>query len=448
MGASSVARLTLAWVDFREWAWWRLPMLLRWYVGIAVLTFVGFVGYATSQTTWHSADLIKYSLLLGCGVIAVVSKPGKAYDLGGLTRDFLSAWVLTVAVVLPPVYALVTPIPLQILTQLRIQRGVVYRRAFTVAVMGLSYGAASLVFRMFPASFAGGSIGSGKHALTWVLAVVVCEFVGGRGHHILILGAIKLSDPSVKLRELVPDRKGLQADLAESDLGILITIVVGVNVVLALVAIPSVLLIRRFMMHEQLLAQSRIDTKTGLLNAATWEAEAANEVVRAIRTRSPLSVALIDIDHFKAVNDTHGHLVGDKALRAVSDAIQEGLRSYDRAGRFGGEEFVVLLPQARQADAASVAERLRTRIAAMAIPVDDSDPEGKHVRLTVSVGVAALNDHTEALNDLMAAADAALYHAKQTGRNRTCIVETGPQVDLSAPAATVTAKSAVPTRSA
>ena len=103
---------------------------------------------------------------------------------------------------------------------------------------------------------------------------------------------------------------------------------------------PTVLLARRFMMHAQLLAKSRIDTKTGLLNAATWESEAAAEIARAVRTRSPLSVALIDIDHFKAVNDTYGHLAGDTALRAVSDALREQLRSYDLAGRFGGEEFV------------------------------------------------------------------------------------------------------------
>jgi diguanylate cyclase (GGDEF)-like protein len=131
-----------------------------------------------------------------------------------------------------------------------------------------------------------------------------------------------------------------------------------------------------------------------------------------------LSVALIDIDHFKAVNDTHGHLVGDTVLRAVTDAIQEHLRSYDLAGRFGGEEFVVLLPQARVADAISIAERLRTRVAAMAIPIAADKPD-KHVRLTISVGVASLNEHTHELTDLMAAADAAMYIAKQSGRNRT-----------------------------
>ena len=90
--------------------------------------------------------------------------------------------------------------------------------------------------------------------------------------------------------------------------------IVGLNPVLAVVAVPTVLLVRRFMMHAQLLAKSRIDTKTGLLNASTWESEAVAGIARAARASIPLSVALIDIDHFKRVNDTHGHLAEDRAL--------------------------------------------------------------------------------------------------------------------------------------
>jgi diguanylate cyclase (GGDEF)-like protein len=374
--------------------------------------------FAASQTTWRISDLLKYALLLGCGIVAVTAKPREGYRMGGMTRDFLSAWVLPVAVLLPPVYAMMAPIPLQILTQLRVHKGFVYRRVFTVAAMGLCYGAASVVFRAFPPSFAGGVIGLGMHAVTWALAVAACEIVGGRGHNLLIALAVKISDPSVKLLGLELDREALKADFAEFDLGVMITIVVGISPLLEIFAVPTVLLIRRFMMHEQLLAQSRIDTKTGLLNSSTWETEAATEVERARRTGSPLSVALIDIDHFKAVNDTHGHLVGDTVLRAVTDAIREDLRSYDIAGRFGGEEFVVLLPQARESDAISIAERLRTRVAAMAIPIAEDKP-GEHVRLTISVGVASLTEHTSELTDLMAAADAAMYIAKQSGRNRT-----------------------------
>jgi diguanylate cyclase (GGDEF)-like protein len=230
--------------------------------------------------------------------------------------------------------------------------------------------------------------------------------------------AVKVADPHVRLLKLELTREALLADFAEFDLGIILTIVAGVSPVLEVFAVPTVLLIRRFLMHEQLLAQSRIDTKTGLLNSFTWETEASIEVARALRTQMPLAVALIDIDHFKAVNDTHGHLVGDKVLRAVTDAIQEHLRAYDLAGRFGGEEFVLLLPNAREPDAISIAERLRRHVEAMKIPVGD-DESGPSVTLTISVGVSALNSHTRELNDLMSAADAAMYFAKQSGRNRT-----------------------------
>ena len=202
----------------------------------------------------------------------------------------------------------------------------------------------------------------------------------------------------------------------------LITVVVAVNPVLAVFAVPTVLLVRRFMMHAQLLAQARVDTKTGLLNSSTWELEATAEINRAVRTGSPLALALVDIDHFKVVNDTYGHLVGDKALRAVTDALSSQLRSYDLAGRFGGEEFAVLLPQAREVDALAVAERLRRHIAGMSIPVNDNSPTGPCVRLTISVGVAALDGVSRELTDLLAAADAALYHAKETGRNKTHVI--------------------------
>ncbi len=351
-----------------------------------------------------------------------------------MTRDFLTVWVLPVAILLPPVYAMVTPVPLYVLTQWRVHQGVVYRRVFSGAGISLAYGAASLVFRAFPASFAGPHIGTGLHALTWTAAVAICEIIGGRGNHFLIVGAIKLTDPSIRLADLELNREALQGDFAEFDLGVLITIVVAVNAVLAVFAVPTVLLARRFIMHAQLVAQSRIDTKTGLLNAATWEQEAAVEIARAVRTGTPLALALVDIDHFKAVNDTYGHLVGDKALRAVADGLPSQLRVYDMAGRFGGEEFVLLLPHARESDALSVAERLRAHIAALSIPVNDADESGPCVKLTISVGVAALDGESRELAEMLAAADAALYYAKETGRNKTHVITASAHVRPSCPA--------------
>jgi diguanylate cyclase (GGDEF)-like protein len=147
----------------------------------------------------------------------------------------------------------------------------------------------------------------------------------------------------------------------------------------------------------------------------------------------PLAVALVDIDHFKVVNDTYGHLAGDKALRAVTDAMRSQLRGSDMAGRFGGEEFVLLLPQAREQDALNVAERLRAHIASLSIPVDDDDETGPCIRLTISVGVASLDGESRELTDLLAAADSALYHAKETGRNKTHVVSAGLRALLPAP---------------
>jgi diguanylate cyclase (GGDEF)-like protein len=417
MQASSATRRLRTRIDVRAWAWWQLPAPLKVYVGAPpILCFITAI-YAAATTTWHALDVGKFALLLGCGLVSVVATPAFAHLKGGVVRDFLTVWVLPIAILLPPIYAMVAPVPLLWLTQRTVHRGVVYRRVFTAGAMGLAYGAASVMFRMFPASIAGGSIGTGTHALTWALAVCACEIAGWLIHHVMIVIAIKLTDPTATLMALALNPESLKADFAQVDLGILVAVAVGANPFLAICGVPTVLLARRFMMHAHLLARSRMDAKTGLLNSSTWENEADAEIARAVRTRSPIVVALIDIDHFKAVNDTYGHLVGDIALKAVAAAIRGELRSYDLAGRFGGEEFVVLLPRTTEADAMVIAERLRTHIAATPIPIGDD--VGTCVRLTVSLGIAALDGTARELTDLLAAADSALYYAKDNGRNKT-----------------------------
>lgn len=406
--------------------------MLRAYVGVVPFTAFVAIVVAATQTQWTGADLAKFFLLLSCGLVSVAATPRIAYGQGGVVRDFLTVWVLPIAILLPPVYAMLAPIPLLVVTQWYIHRGIVYRRVFTAGAMGLSYGAASLIFHELPASFAGPHIGGGLHAFTWAVAVLCCEVVGWLGHHLLIVAAIKLTDPTARVTTLVLNREALHADFAQIDLGVLTTVVVAVSPILAIFAVPTVLLVRRFLIHAQLVAQSRYDAKTGLLNVSTWESEATLELVRAARTRSPVALALIDIDHFKTVNDTYGHLVGDKVLRAVADALRSQLREYDLAGRFGGEEFVILLPQTTENDGRTVAERLRAHIAGMSVPADDSD-NATRITLTISVGVASLDGTRQELTDLLAAADAALYYAKQAGRNRTHVYTTA-QAPVSVPA--------------
>jgi diguanylate cyclase (GGDEF)-like protein len=363
-----------------------------------------------------------------CGMISVASTPRIMYTFPGVTRDFSSIWVLPAAILLPPFYAAIVPISFSVVLNVFVHRGILHRAVFSAAAQSLSYAAASVAFRWFPISVAGNAVGTGVHAFTWCLVVATCEVLGGRAQHFLIVGAVKLSNPMMKMWKIELDRDSLQALFVEIDLGVLITLAVAVSPGLVVIAVPTVLLVRRFMVFPILEAQSRTDAKTGLLNVSTWESEAGTELSRSIRNRNPAAVCLIDIDHFKKVNDTYGHLVGDRVLKAVAGALTSQSRDYDRAGRFGGEEFVLLLAQTGEEDAKRIAQRLRAYVESLEIPVEDR-PDAPTIGVTVSIGVTALQrGQSHELTDLLAAADSAMYHAKQAGRNSVAFAP--PAVDM------------------
>ena len=140
---------------------------------------------------------------------------------------------------------------------------------------------------------------------------------------------------------------------------------------------------------------------------------------------------MLDLDHFKIVNDTFGHLAGDMVLATVAKALSGFLREGDLVGRFGGEEFVILLPRTTAGEAHQITERLRARVAQLTTPADDR-PGSSPLQVTISIGVAAMESARRDLEDLLAAADHALYEAKQAGRNcvRT-LSDTTPMTGLS-----------------
>ena len=221
------------------------------------------------------------------------------------------------------------------------------------------------------------------------------------------------------IREVIGGTEGLYNDLAELSVGVLVAACAALTPVALIVALPCGTMLQRSASHAQLRRASRTDAKTGLLSAAAWEKEAAVQIARARRTHSPLAVAMIDLDHFKAVNDTYGHLVGDAVLKSTAAAITARLRAYDLAGRFGGEEFSVLLPSSDASEALATAERLRATLGEITVP--GSGDGGELQRITVSIGVASLDDGTTGLIGLLTAADAALYQAKRSGRNAVCL---------------------------
>ncbi|WP_051341351.1 GGDEF domain-containing protein [Azospirillum halopraeferens] len=160
------------------------------------------------------------------------------------------------------------------------------------------------------------------------------------------------------------------------------------------------------------------DPLTGAHNRRYFIDAAEQEIARARRAGRPVALLALDIDHFKRINDTHGHAVGDDALRAFTATCRTGLRAGDVFGRLGGEEFAVFLPDTDAAAACAVAERLRAGTAATVVPAGAAE-----LRFTVSIGVAACAHAEGTVDTLLSRADRALYGAKAAGRNRVAVAD-------------------------
>jgi diguanylate cyclase (GGDEF)-like protein/PAS domain S-box-containing protein len=162
------------------------------------------------------------------------------------------------------------------------------------------------------------------------------------------------------------------------------------------------------------------DPLTGVYNRLELIRRLREEISRARRYRRQVSAFLLDVDHFKRINDRHGHRAGDAALRLLVQGLEEESRRSDYIARFGGEEFVVILPETAPGKALELAQRLRGRVQHSPLEL----PDGQILHLTVSIGVAAFPDHADDWEELIEAADLAMYQAKQRGRNRVEMTET------------------------
>jgi len=163
---------------------------------------------------------------------------------------------------------------------------------------------------------------------------------------------------------------------------------------------------------------ARHDELTHLYNRRAMEEMLADEVARAVRYQRPLSVLMVDFDHFKEVNDRHGHRAGDGVLREAALLILGELRTSDQATRYGGDELCLILPETGAAEALALAERVRGAMEQRVFAVVRGDGAGVELQVTVSIGVASVGERTDSAERLMRAADSALYRAKEAGRNR------------------------------
>ncbi|MEU4390653.1 GGDEF domain-containing protein [Kribbella sp. NPDC023855] len=403
----------------RSWALWTLSLPA---LGVVLLVDLGAIAYGVEAfselPSWGGLDIV-----FALTVSALISVEGarrvesRRRRGGALHKDLAPAWMIAAALVLHPALAILVALLLRIWWRVRAGKCIPYRWAFSTSVHVLAIGAAHAVY-LSARDLAGSS------DLGLVIAMAGGAVAYAAADTLLCGLAISLIVPGSNRQDTVGGKDDLCVDATAGTLGCLLAAATLVSPWFAFVAIPITLTAQRALLLGQLETEAQTDPKTSL-GRVDWWRRRTEEMLRTSRTqREPMAVLLIDIDHFKQVNDRHGHLVGDEALRAVATILRSAIRTKDVIGRFGGEEFVIALPDTGLDDATVTADRLRSAVASSPLAamcagvLDDPDLDPDTFRLTVSIGVAVYPADGSTLDDLLLRADRAMYAAKAAGRDR------------------------------
>ena len=403
----------------RYWALWTLTVPAFAVVALVDVLAVGYgVKAFTDLPSLRGLDVV-FALTLSAlitveGARRVESRRRRG---GALHKDLAPAWMIAAAIVLHPALAIVVAVLLRIWWRIRAGKCVPYRWVFSTAVHVLGVGAAHEVYLSARGMTADNSLG-----LVLSMGAAAAAYMAT---DTLLCGlAISLIIPGSTRRDTVGDTDDLSVDATAATLGCLLATATLVSPWFAFLAIPITLTAQRALLLGQFESDAQTDSKTSLARIDWWRRR-TEEMLRQARTqREPLAVLLIDIDHFKLVNDRHGHLVGDEALRAIATILRGAIRSKDVIGRFGGEEFVIALPDTDLDDAMVTADRLRSAVAASPLAamcagvLDEPDLDPGTFRLTVSIGVAVYPSDGDTVDGLLLRADRAMYAAKAAGRDR------------------------------
>ncbi len=405
-GAPSRAR---SWTP-RHWSLWRTPARpLTLILSVEALCLTVLALLAT-QIRLESADLGHFALLFAIAVL--YASLGDRFDrirrflLTDKMGNAATLWCFAAALVLPVALAGIFTAAVYGHALLRAaphKAARVHRLVYTASTEVLATIAAAGVIGVVASSF--------PHRPIAALAVVVAALAYLAVNQGLVAAVIHLSAPSAPLRSTVLGADEQLVEVATLVGGVFLGVTVLFAPWLSPLAVVLVITLRRSALVRDLQQQATVDAKTGLLNAGAWRLEAERELARAARAGRSVSLLIMDLDHFKRVNDTYGHQAGDATLKAVAGCMSEALRGYDLVGRYGGEEFVALLADVDTDTAQRIARRLCDRIRAL--------PLAHGATVTTSVGVASAR-RGAALDVLIKAADGALYRAKDAGRDRVC----------------------------
>ncbi|MEO7260747.1 MAG: GGDEF domain-containing protein [Jatrophihabitantaceae bacterium] len=403
----------------RGWRLWSVPAgALALIIGVELVTVAATavslaVSYRDCLTATATARLAGLLLLsIAYSEITYRMQRMRRYLGGAVLIGLHSVWAFAGVLILPIGYsaALVCGLFLVAAMRRRQHKALAHRLTYTGATVVIATLAAKVVATEIQPQIA--ELPPGALTAAAITAAALVFFVVNTA---LVIGAIYLASGAPSVTALLPAKEELGLEAATLVLGVMTA-----EIILRLGWLtPTVLMLLLLLQRSSLVAQLEVaaatDSKTGLLNAAAWQELSQRELLRAQREGSPCAVLLMDLDHFKQVNDTVGHLAGDAALKAIGDALKRELRGYDAVARFGGEEFVVFLDDLGMDDAHQVAERILSRIRGLVINGPAAD---ERIALTASIGMAAYPQHGHALTELMEQADNALYIAKRAGRDR------------------------------
>lgn len=399
--------------------WTQRPSLIAYCLLIETVAVVG-TGASVCTERFSGWDLVVFGVLSGCGLLqAELGREVERFRLGSGTPhiNLTSVWSFAGVLVLPS--ALVTGLVailygyLAARSPYRVRRVPAFRVVFNTALVIVTCQATALVLSWTPTpdldvAVHAGWPGFGSLALATFAYFVIAALITVPG----------LNAPNRSLRTLFGGWGDNLLEAATLCLGLLTALAVTMMAGLALCVLPPLLVIHRAVLVKQLEIAATTDEKTGLFNTTGWHALAARELDRAQRTAgSSFGVLMVDLGRFKRINDQHGHLAGDTVLRAVAAAITDAVRDYDSVGRFGGEEFVVLVSDIGPAGVRVVAERVRDAIARLAVEVSANGLKTID-GLSASIGIATYPEAGSAIDRLVHAADQALYQAKNTGRDK------------------------------
>jgi diguanylate cyclase (GGDEF)-like protein len=385
-----------------------------------LLTIAAVVIAITYSGPPAGSDWARFGVLLGFASVHMFlsrrQEESRRNLMDSVHVDLTSIWNFAAALILP------IPLAMLLILAVRFQRWFVARRPlyrFTFGTAVCAIGALAVH---------GVLVGAG--APTWAgvgFAGSVHDFgVATLAALAYVVGAIILIGVAVTLHSARPTFATAVGTWYDNGLEAM-TVALGMVTAVLLVHAPAVLAVmvvigvlgNRFAEIRQLKVDVRTDPKTELLNMRGWREAATKEIARADRTGSAVGLLMVDLDHFKQINDTWGHPAGDDMLAAVAEVLRTETRPTDVVGRFGGEEFVVLLPDTTTVAAVAAGERIRVRIAELTVVTTDKRGGPAVIaNRTTSIGVSGRPEHATGLSELLRCADAAVYAAKEGGRDQ------------------------------